>query len=351
MKYTDSRIKKRILPVWTFLFAYVLFAVLTTMQLQILHAYIDYKNIPLSNALAVFFLWVLVASGFTLWMVFYIRMKYEIPIGIVSDAARSVASGKLETRIVPMHSKEKATVMDVLVTDFNHMANELENLEMLKSDFISNVSHEFKTPLSIIRSNAQMLLMNDTIQEEFNEQLSDIIDESDKLVRLVSNLLKLSRLENQGNEPVLQMTDLRAQLERCALEFEQAWEEKDIVFIAELDTPCIVKSDGNLLEIIWTNLISNAIKFTGEGGTVVLSLNVDETKATVTVSDTGPGIPEELLDRIFDKFYQVDSSRSSEGNGLGLALVKCVSEILNLSVSVESTVGKGSSFKVQIPLL
>jgi signal transduction histidine kinase len=241
--------------------------------------------------------------------------------------------------------------------DFNIMAEELESIETLKSDFIANVSHEIKTPLSVIQGYAAAL-QNDTLPvDERREYAKTIMEASQKLSTLVSNILKLNKLENQEILPESQVYDLSEQLRRCALAFEEIWERKNIIFTADLDEITVPYIE-DMMEIVWNNLLSNAIKFTGPGGRISLTLKVRDDfaqgmyaksmYAKVTVQDSGCGMDEETQKHIFDKFYQGDTSHSQEGNGLGLALVKKVIEIQGGSITVESKINQGSAFTVSL---
>ena len=172
------------------------------------------------------------------------------------------------------------------------------------------------------------------------------MDAAKKLSTLVTNILKLNKLENQGIVPEGKAFDLSEQLRACALGFEELWEEKGVDFEADIEDDVLVRSDQDMLELVWNNLISNAIKFTPRGGRVFVTLKKEEDLAVATVSDTGCGMDEATLRHIFDKFYQGDTSHAQEGNGLGLALVNRVIQLVGGEVRVQSEPGKGSTFTV-----
>jgi signal transduction histidine kinase len=268
---------------------------------------------------------------------------------------------KLSIGALTMNADEMTACLDgreipLTVKEFNVLfrAEELESIETLKSDFISNVSHKIKTPLSVIQGYA-MALQNDALPAgERKEYTATIVEASRKLSDLVSNILKLNKLENQEIIPESRPYDLSEQLRRCAVTFEEIWEHKNISFDADLDETSVCYNE-DMLEMVWNNLLSNAIKFTGAGGRISLTLKARDGFAKgmyvqVTVQDSGCGMDEETKKHIFDKFYQVDTSHSREGNGLGLALAKKVIEMQGASIAVESAPGRGSTFTVYLKI-
>lgn len=219
-------------------------------------------------------------------------------------------------------------------------------METLRTDFIANVSHELKTPLTVIQNYATMLGQPDLTEEQRREYTKIIADATRRMASMITNILKLNKLENQQIYPSVQTYDLGEQLCECLLAFEDLWEQKRLDIHTDIQEGVMVTADPELLELAWNNLFSNAIKFTEPGGKVSLILTADEERISVQVADTGCGISPETGRHIFEKFYQGDTSHAARGNGLGLALVKRVVDIAEGTITVQSEVGKGSCFTV-----
>jgi signal transduction histidine kinase len=294
--------------------------------------------------------WAVVAFLFSFLTNLQIRKSYDKPMRKLGVAAKKVARGDFSVYVEPIHTADRYDYIDVMFLDFNSMVQELGSIETLKNDFVSNVSHEIKTPLAVIR-NYTVALRNKKLPPETQEEYMDtIISATDNLTALVTNILKLNKLENQDIEPETEPYDVCDQLCECALQFESLWEKKGIVFQADIEDKATIHADRNMLEIVWNNLLSNALKFTPPGGEVTLSQTSDDQVITVSVSDTGCGMDAETQKHIFDKFYQGDTSHSGAGNGLGLALAHRVVEKVGGTLSVVSRPGKGSTFTVTIPI-
>ena len=270
----------------------------------------------------------------------FLRHIYELV-----SATKEVAAGNFNVRMGSGGPKE----MDLITKSFNEMVSELSAIETLRSDFVSNISHEFKTPISSIRGFARRLKKDTLTEEQRNEYLDIIISESERLTRLSSNVLLLSRLES--TEKLVEETEfsLDEQIRRAILLLDPQLQKKDLEIDAALDSVSIVAND-EMLNHLWLNLLGNAIKFSPEGGTIKVTLGTTGEKAVVTISDEGTGMDGDVRNRIFDKFYQGDQSRSTEGNGLGLSLVKRILELENGNIEVESELGKGTCFTVSLPI-
>lgn len=294
--------------------------------------------------------WTIVAAGLTLYTRWRIQRAYEKPMKELAEATAKVAQGDFSVYVPPLHTMDKLDFLDVMITDFNKMVEELGSIETLKTDFFSNVSHEIKTSLAVIQNNAELLSRDGLTEERRRECTDTILHATRRLSDLVMNMLKLNKLEKQVIQPVPQPYDLCAQLCACALQFEDMWDKKDIEFEADLEDRAMIRADKGLLELVWTNLLSNAMKFTPAGGTITITERSDGEKRTVCVSDIGCGMDAATQARIFDKFYQGDPSHATEGNGLGLALVQRILELSGGTITVESAPGKGSAFTVTLPV-
>ena len=278
-----------------------------------------------------------------------IRRKYmvERPVKRIIAACEKIMQGELSARIEPLSGID-ADGFNIIIQYFNRMAAELSGTETLRTDFIANVSHELKTPLAVMQNYGTMLQQPGLAEEKRVEYAKAITDASRRLADLITNILKLNRLENQEIFPEKQTFNLGEQLAECLLNFESTWEQKEIDIETDIEEEVFIASDSELLTLVWNNLFSNAMKFTKQGGTVGLSLKTEGGFAVVQVNDTGCGISPETGKHIFEKFYQGDTSHAAQGNGLGLALVKRVVDIVGGDISVSSEVGKGSTFTVKI---
>lgn len=276
----------------------------------------------------------------------FIRRKVMIdrPVREILSATQRIAAGDFSVRLAPKHTYDNYNEFDVIKENLNTMAAALGNSEILKTDFISNVSHELKTPLSVIRNYATLLSeeKDAATREKYAETLKTA---TARLTALINNILRLNKLENQDFAPEVAPFDLTAALGECILQFEDVIEKKQLTLSCDLSDVTLLGA-REYLDIVWSNLLSNAVKFTDEGGEISVTLKRRGSDAVVTVRDTGCGISPEVGARIFEKFYQADTSHAALGNGLGLALVKRVIDILGGEISVQSEKGHGSTFTV-----
>lgn len=279
----------------------------------------------------------------------YIRRKNNVdrPVKVITDTTEKIMQGDFTARIPNMHGAGMEGFNQIGAA-VNAMAQELSGIETLRADFIANVSHEMKTPLAVMNNYGTLLQTPDLSEEKRLEYAKGVTDASRRLSEMMTNILKLNRLENQQIFPESTEFDLGEQLCECLLQFENVWEKRNIEIETDIAEDIKVEADAELLSLVWNNLLSNAFKFTEEGGTVSLSLTATEHHAIVKVCDTGCGMTAEVGAHIFEKFYQGDTSRSAQGNGLGLALVKRVIDIMQGEIGVESAVGVGTVFTVRI---
>ena len=275
------------------------------------------------------------------------RIMVDRPVKMITDAAEKIMNGDFSVRVKHMHGSGMDG-FNQIGESINQMAEELSSVETLRTDFIANVSHEMKTPLAVMQNYGTLLQTPDLPEEKRIEYAKAITDASRRLADMMTNILKLNRLENQQIYPNLTTFDLGEQLCESLLQYESTWERKNIEIETEIADRVLVSADAELLSLVWNNLFSNAFKFTEDGGKVTLTLIADEKYATVKISDTGCGMSAEVGAHIFEKFYQGDTSRATQGNGLGLALVKRVVDIMQGEIGVESAVGVGTTFTVKI---
>ena len=310
---------------------------------------IELTNENLQTAAKLTFLNVIILSMlFTAIDAIRRRMTSVRVIRHITDAAQEIVKGDFDVRISPVSSFSADDSYNVIIDCFNTMASELASVETLRTDFVSSVSHEMKTPLAVIRNYGTLLSDPELTQEKRLEYAAAITDATRRLSDMITNVLKLSHLENQQIYPKAESFDLGEQLCDCFLQFENVWEERNIEIDTEIAENVFACADRELLSLVWNNLFSNAFKFTQDGGRICLSLTADEDYAVVRISDSGCGMSPEVGAHIFEKFYQGDPSRATQGNGLGLALVKRVIDITEAEIAVESTVGVGTTFTVKI---
>lgn len=279
-----------------------------------------------------------------------IRRNFSVnrPVKKITDAAEKIMAGDFSVRIAPIKSLDAENKFSEIITCFNKMAEELSGIETLRTDFIANVSHELKTPLAVMQNYGTLLQQQALSEEKRLEYAKAITNTSCRLADLISNILKLNKLENQLIFSQMKAYNLGEQLCECFLTFEKFFEEKTFDIETDIAEDIFIYSDAEMMGIVWNNLFSNAIKFTEPGGKLSLSLTAEGDLAVVKISDTGCGISKEVGAHMFDKFYQGDTSHSAQGNGLGLALVKRIMDITESEIAVESEIGKGSTFTVRM---
>lgn len=275
------------------------------------------------------------------------RIMVDRPVQKILDATERIAVGDFSVHLVANHSYESYDDYDLIMENLNIMAAELSKSEILKVDFISNVSHELKTPLAIIQNYLSLLEREGLDAETRKKYMETVREAAKRLTDLITNILRLNKMENREMIPAAEEIKLHDMLANVILQYEELIDRKGLELDCDLQEMILVSVPG-YLEIVWNNLISNAIKFTENGGRIGVFLTKDGERAVVRVTDTGCGISPEVGARIFDKFYQGETSHAGEGNGLGLALVKKVIDVLGGSISVESEPGHGSAFTITL---
>ena len=264
----------------------------------------------------------------------------------ISYAMQKVADGDYTVRL----DTGKDQPFRELYQNFNKMAEELCGVEMLKNDFINGYAHELRTPITSINGFAEMILNNagTMSKEEMRTYLEIIASESRRLADLAGNSLLMSKLDTQKIIPDKKAYSLDEQLRRCCILLSSQWQGKEIDMTMDLDEAVFV-GDPDLMQHLWINLLTNAIKYTPKGGSITVTLKKEGKTLNISVADTGKGIAKEDLDRVFDKYYQTDKSHSKRGLGLGLSICKRIVQLCGGDISVQSTLGEGSTFTVKLP--
>jgi len=285
---------------------------------------------------------VLIGTGIS----FVVSRRIFGPITELSKASQIVAKGDFSVRLEETHRVKELRDMAV---NFNVMVSELGSIETFRNDFVANVSHEFKTPIAAIEGYTTLLQDPGLSEAERQEYSSVIIESTKQLSILCENILKISRLENQQIVTEQRKFRVDEQIRQAILLLETKWSGKELNLVIDLD-PVLYYGSEEMLMYVWSNLLGNAIKFTPRSGIVTVNLRQLEQMISVTVTDTGAGMTEEVQAHIFEKFYQGDRARYSEGNGLGLTLVKRIVDLCGGEIKVDSKPMCGSTFTVLLPI-
>lgn len=350
-----SNFKKSSFAFSRYIYFFVLSAFLLTTSFSLFFASLEHTTDFTFNANTVRFaaitnfLNVFITS---LWLTItdYVYNIYKVrrPVRRILNFTDDLAAGEFGKELEE-NKKLTYNEFDAIITNLNKLSRELNSIESLRADFISNISHEIKTPITVIQNYIQLLLLDNSLSEEQKkEYLEAMLLASRKLSTLVSNVLRLTKLEKQEIFKKNERFSLSSELAECIFLYDEKIEEKHIRLEVDIIENAIITSDKELLDIIWNNLISNAIKFTGENGIISITLREENGHYAVEVRDSGCGIGEDEIKHIFDKFYQGESGHKKEGNGLGLALVHRIATILGADLDVRSTLGKGTTFTVTL---
>lgn len=274
---------------------------------------------------------------------FFSKVLYRKVSRLIS-AINEVAQGNYNITLDP----KKAKPLTDVVINFNKMTAELKSVETLRNDFINDFSHEFKTPITSINGFANLLLDTEVSEEERREYLQIIADESERLSALSRETLMMSKLNNQQSIPDKKYYALDEQIKQNIILLSREWNAKKIDLSADLP-PVTYYGNMDLMSHIWLNLLGNAIKFTPIHGKINVSMKQEQNQIAVLISDTGKGMTEGEMVRIFNKYYQADPSHTTKGMGLGLSIAHRIVELSGGSIDVTSTSGCGSTFKVYLP--
>jgi len=327
-----------------FFSCFVSFALMTTLFFIVFHDDLSVREThAVFGSLMIVTLILCVALGGSL--LFVAIRKISDPIIRISNAAKEVAKGDFSMKIDYKSNDE----IGVLAQNFNLMTTELGNMEYLRKDFISSVSHELKTPIASIQGFAEMLQDKNLSEENFQSYTTIIIDEIKRLSHLSSNMLRLSKLDHQFIPESTKPFSLDEQIRRTILLLEEKWSSKNLELDIDLDE-IVYTGDEALIHQIWLNVIENAIKFSAQSGTIFIQAKIISNKVVAEIRDQGVGISKIDQGRIFEKFFQADRSHSEEGSGLGLAIVKKIVEIYAGEINFTSKIGQGTTFVVKLPI-
>ena len=274
----------------------------------------------------------------------FLEHKLSANVTNLMDGLRAVAGGDYSVRL----KTDKHQLLDDLCEDFNRMTEELQSVRTLREDFVNSYSHEFKTPITAIKGFAELLSEPDLTEEERQQYLRIIQEESARLAELTNRTLLLTKLESQRFVPDRTAFSLDEQIKRCTILLSSAWEKKRIAFSADLE-PVSYVGNEELMRHVWINLLNNAIKFTPEGGEVSVTLQCSPEQIQVRISDTGIGMSPEMMSHIFDQYYQGEPNHTEKGLGLGLSIVHRIVELCGGQIQVDSIPDQGSVFTVLLP--
>lgn len=348
--WNDSMKRKRVnQSVWRFLVFFLLMAFVVTCNFFLFLNSVDMTEQEIRDAAPITFVNVIILTVIfcicdslrRVWMV-------KRPVKRIRQGIDKIMAGDFTTQIPYISGEQSDNEFDCIIKGLNDMARELSGVETLRTDFISNVSHEIKTPLAVIQNYATMLQSGVLSEQEQRKYAKAITEQTKKLSDLITNILKLNRLENQQIYPEKKTYNLSEQICENLLIFEYVWEKKQIEIETDVAEDVMIYQDAELLSLVWNNLFSNAFKFCKEQGSVTVSVQKKAGFVVVQVRDTGCGISQETGQHIFEKFYQGDSSHATQGNGLGLALVKRVIDIVGGEISVQSVIDEGTTFTVRL---
>lgn len=345
----ENKVKRSIFGVGNYLVYFLASALVVTVIVLIVAKPQQNENVSALRQRAILAFVVMLALTLILTLINGIWRRYTIgrPVKRILTATEKLTQGNFNVRIEPFHGYDSINELDAIIANFNIMAAELGSVEAIQTDFISSVSHELKTPLAVIQNYATMLQDPELSVQDRQQYALRITSATQKLSVLITNILKLNKLENQQITPKHDTFLLNEQLAEVLIGFEALWEQKELEIDTDMDD-ILITSDREMLELVWNNIISNAIKFSQPKGKIAIKITEIDTKSlAVAITDNGIGMSEKVSRHIFDKFYQGDTAHAGQGNGLGLALVKRVVDLLGGTISVITDLG--TTFIIKLP--
>jgi len=277
-------------------------------------------------------------------MILVVARRIIKPIRELTEATKKVADGNFKVNVDTKRNDEIRELAD----NFNIMVKELNSIEYLRKDFVSNISHELKTPIASIQGFTKLLAQDNLSKEEREEYANIILEETNRLSNLSSNMIKISKFEHQEIITNKKEYRLDEQIRKAIIMLEEKINDKNIK--VTLNSEAItINQDADLIMEIWINLLNNAVKYSRQNGKIYIDIEEQEEFVKLQIKDDGIGIPEDKQDRVFEKFYQVEKSHSAGGSGLGLAIVKRIIDLIEGKIELESQEEKGTTFTVRIP--
>lgn len=331
------------------LVSYLIFVITVSIVVSLgIIIYSNIKDFPL-GILALLVLIYILFAGLVFYIIDYVRRNVFInkPLNDILDATYLISKGQFDINLKPRHNLSDYDELDMIMVNINKMVNALRNEEILRNDFISNFSHEVKTPIAVIDGYINFLKKRDIKDNDKEMYLDKLAISVSNLSNLVSNILKLNKLENE-EEIEKENVNLVSILENVIVSFDELLVNKNINLDIDICDKADIISNQSIIQIIFSNLISNAIKFSKDNSIIVIKLLKNDNNYKFIVKDNGIGMTKDTINNIFNRFYQADSSHKSEGNGLGLSMVKKGIDRLGYKISIESEEGIGSTFVVDI---
>ena len=331
------------------LVSYLIFVITVSIVVSLgIIIYSNIKDFPL-GILALLVLIYILFAGLVFYIIDYVRRNVFInkPLNDILDATYLISKGQFDINLKPRHNLSDYDELDMIMVNINKMVNALRNEEILRNDFISNFSHEVKTPIAVIDGYINLLKKRDIKDNDKEMYLDKLAISVSNLSNLVSNILKLNKLENE-EEIEKENVNLVSILENVIVSFDELLVNKNINLDMDICDKADIISNQSIIQIIFSNLISNAIKFSKDHSIIVIKLLKNDNNYKFIVKDNGIGMTKDTINNIFNRFYQADTSHKSEGNGLGLSMVKKGIDRLGYKISIESEEGIGSTFVVDI---